>query len=252
MTGLRDTILEVRDVTISYSGRDSTVHHVIDKVNFCLGRGEVVILSGASGSGKTTLALAIIGLLPPNARIEAGSIRYRGMDLAGQSEAAWRRIRGAEIGFVFQEPASALNPVLRAGEQIVEALRAHARCSSSEYHEAARALLRDVRLPDSDQFFRSYPHELSGGQRQRVVIAQALASRPSLLIADEALAAVDYRTQQALLDLIHDLKLSRGLSVLAISHAPAMFARLADRNMVLNGGRLLDNGVELFRARHMA
>jgi ABC-type glutathione transport system ATPase component len=244
------TILDIRDLTVSYKGRDSRLHRVLDRLNLQLGAGEAAILSGDSGAGKTTLALAIIGLLPGNARIERGAILFHGLDLLCQNEREWGRIRGAEIGFAFQEPAAALNPVLCAGDQIMEAIRAHRRGSHAEYHEAARALLRDVRLDDSPQFFRKYPHELSGGQKQRVVLAQALASKPSLLIADEPTAAVDSRTQDELVDLLCDLNRSLRLSMLVISHAPATFERLADRAMVLDAGRLQDQKFAM-SARHM-
>jgi ABC-type glutathione transport system ATPase component len=236
-----DEMLEVRELSVSYQNRTrgETTRRVIENLSFDLPPDHVLGLVGESGAGKTTLALALAGLLPPNARIESGSIRFRGRELLGRTEREMCKVRGAQIGLIFQEPFAALNPVLTAGGQIAEVIRAHRKCARAECRNAVGNLLREVSLPDSGDFYHRYPHELSGGQRQRIVIAQALACRPSLVIADEPTSALDTLTQSEILNLIRELKTRHGLSLLVISHSRAMLAEFADRVMVLRQGRLM-------------
>jgi ABC-type glutathione transport system ATPase component len=232
-------MLEVKDLSVSYQTRGGATHRVIENLSFNLPPGHVLGLLGESGAGKTTLALAVAGLLPPNARIESGSIRFGGLELLGRKEKEMRKLRGRQIGFIFQEPFAALNPVLTVGEQIAEVIRAHRKCSRVECREAVDSLLREVLLPESGRFSGRYPHELSGGQRQRIIIAQALACRPFLVIADEPTSALDTLTQREILNLIRESRARHSLSLLLISHSRAMLAGIADQVMELRHGRLM-------------
>lgn len=235
-----DNMLEVKELGVSYRTRSGAIHRVFEHVNLSLPSNHVLGVLGESGAGKTTLALAIAGLLPPNAQIHGGSILFRGQELPMGKEKEMRKLRGAHIGFIFQEPSAALNPVLTASHQIGEVIRAHRKCGRVECREQVRSLLREVLLPESDWFLDRYPLELSAGQRQRIVIAQALACRPSLVIADEPVSALDTLTRREILNLIGVLKARQRLSLLVISHSRAMLAGLADRVMVLRQGRLMD------------
>jgi peptide/nickel transport system ATP-binding protein len=237
---MTDDLLEVKHLSVSYRTHHGAIHRVLDDLSFSLPHDRVLGVLGESGAGKTTLALAIAGLLPPNARMESGSIRFRGLELPIAKEKEMRKLRGAHIGFVFQEPAAALNPVITASSQIAQVIRAHRKCSRVECREQVRSLLREVLLPESDWFLDRYPLELSAGQRQRIVIAQALACRPSLVIADEPTSALDTVTRRQILNLILELKTRQRLSLLVISHSRATLGELADRVMVLSRGRLLD------------
>lgn len=227
---------------MSYHIRSERPHQAIRDLTFRISEGQAIGVFGESGSGKSSLALAIGGLLPPNAQIEGGFILFRGSDLLGMPERKLQALRGGEIGFIFQEPATALNPVLRIGDQIAEVVRAHQGGSNQHRRLAAQALLRQVHLLDSDDFYRRYPHEISGGQRQRVAIAQALAGRPSLLVADEPTTALDPITQAEILALLKELKQRLRLSILMIAHSPATLAQLVERIMVMHEGQIVEEG----------
>lgn len=236
-------MLEVRGLCINYRIRRESPFQAIDNVTFAVKAGEVVAVVGESGSGKTTLALAIARLLPENATITAGSILFQGHDMRQLPEQELEKIRGAQIAMVSQEPAAALNPFLCIGDHVTEALRAHRNWDKQRRREAAYALLQEVQLHDTQHIYNAYPHELSGGQRQRAAIAQALACRPTLLIADEPTTAVDATTQVQILGLLKQLRTRMGMAMLIITHDPAALVGFADRMMVIHQGQIVENGI---------
>ncbi|MCG8469615.1 MAG: ABC transporter ATP-binding protein [Gemmatimonadetes bacterium] len=238
------TLLRVRDLTIRFDvSRDDAPRPVVDEVSFDLSAGETLGLVGESGSGKSLTALSIARLVEePPARTEPGSsIVFAGEELVGATAERMRDIRGAEIGFVFQEPMTSLNPVMRVGDQVGESLRARG-ASRGETRERALELLRRVELPDPERASRAYPHELSGGMRQRAMIAMAVACEPTLLIADEPTTALDVTVQAQILDLLGSLQRETGLGLLLISHDLAVVSRVADRVAVMRAGRIVETG----------
>jgi peptide/nickel transport system ATP-binding protein len=214
----------------------------VDDVSFAVRDGETLGLVGESGSGKSVTALSIMRLVEPPGRIAAGRIVFDGRDLLALSEAEMQSVRGAAISLVFQEPMSALNPVMTIGDQIVEALRVHGRAGGAEARARAIELLEAVRIPDAAARFRDYPHQLSGGMRQRALIAAALACRPSLLIADEPTTALDVTIQAEILDLLREMKTAFRLSMLLITHDLGVVAETADRVAVMYAGRIVEAG----------
>ncbi|WP_418594651.1 ABC transporter ATP-binding protein [Ponticoccus sp. (in: a-proteobacteria)] len=231
------TLLQVQGLSVRFGGTAA-----VDGVNLTLAEGETLALTGESGSGKSLTALAVMGLLPPVAEA-GGAVLFRGRDLRGLPDRHMRALRGSEIGLVFQEPMSALNPVQTIGDQIEEVLRlprpGHVPPRRAEARARVRALLDRVGLsvPPS-----RYPHELSGGQRQRVVIAMAVANRPRLLIADEPTTALDVTTQAQILDLLKSLTRSEGMALLMITHDLAVVAGMANRIAVMQAGRVVEQG----------
>ncbi|HMO50650.1 MAG TPA: ABC transporter ATP-binding protein [Kiritimatiellia bacterium] len=237
---MNDALLEVEKLSIGF-GTDTGELEVVSRVDLHVGRGEVVALVGESGSGKTVTALAVTRLLPmPPARIRSGSIRFQGVDVLTLPERALRSLRGGKIGYIFQEPATALNPVFTAGFQIAEALRRHGVGGAAD--RRVGELLEAVGLSDHRRIASSYPHQLSGGQQQRVLVAIALAGDPELLIADEPTTALDVTVQAQILDLLAALRKSRGMAVLLITHNLAIAARLADRLCVMYAGEVVETG----------
>ncbi|RUZ76657.1 ABC transporter ATP-binding protein [Mesorhizobium sp. M7A.F.Ca.US.006.01.1.1] len=215
----------------------------VEDVSLRIERGEVLCLVGESGSGKSVLAAAIAGLLPSKQlRIAAGAIRFDGRDIAGISEASFRLLRGKRIGFIFQEPMSALNPVLTIGRQIEETLAAHGGGDRKARTARVLELARATRLPDPETIIHRYPHQLSGGQRQRVMIAMAIANDPDLLIADEPTTALDVTTQAEILRLILEIRERLGLAILFITHDFGVVADIADRVVVMKEGRVIESG----------
>jgi oligopeptide/dipeptide ABC transporter ATP-binding protein len=214
----------------------------VDELSLDVADGEVVGLLGESGCGKTTLLLAILGLLPGSARVVSGSIRFRGRELLGLGEGEMRGLRGSEISIIFQEPVLALNPVRRVGAQIAEVVRAHRRWSRRRCREESLSMLAEVGFSEPLRIHDSYPHELSGGQRQRVAIAQALACRPALVLADEPTASLDSTTQAELRTLLGTLQSRFGLALLLVSHDLGALAALARRVIVMYAGRLVEAG----------
>jgi len=205
-------------------------------------RGEIVGLVGESGCGKSLTALSVLGLLPRTVRRHAGSIRLAGKELTTLSASEWRRVRGASIGFVFQEPATALNPVLTVGAQIREALRANRRVEGRVARRRAIEILERLAVDDPDRRVDAFPHELSGGQRQRVMLAIALASEPELLIADEPTTAIDLAIQAEILNLVESWRAERGLGVLWVSHDLALLGAISGRMAVMYAGELVEVG----------
>lgn len=228
--------LDVQDLVVTLGGR-----RVVDGVSFSVPAGARFGLIGESGSGKSLTALAILGLLPDGASV-TGSIRWQGEELLGRGDRELARIRGREIGIVFQEPRTALNPIRTIGRQIGEPLRIHEGLSKREALDRAVELAARVRLPDPERIVRRYPHQLSGGQRQRVAAAIALACGPSLLIADEPTTALDVTVQAEVLALIDRLVRERGMALLFISHDLAVVSAMVDEVVVLSEGRAVERG----------
>jgi len=253
---LNTPLLEVRDLEISFPIRGEWTP-VVRGASLAVGRGEMVGLVGESGSGKTLTALAVLGLVPPPGRVTRGSILLDGpgggvgaMDLLTLGARELRAVRGARAAMVFQEPATAFNPVYSIGFQIAEAVRAHRRVSPREAADEAARLLDRVALADARRRLDDYPHQLSGGQRQRAMIAMALAGRPDLLLADEPTTALDVTLQAQILELLDELRRDLGLSVLLITHDLGVVAETCDRVVVMQGGRVVETAAvaELFRA----
>ena len=235
-------VLGVAGLTIQVA-TPTGAQSVVEDLSFDLMRGETLCLAGESGSGKSMTALAIMGLLPqPMARVAGGSIRLAdGIELAGLSEAAFRKVRAKRISMIFQEPMTSLNPVMTIGRQLTEVLLEHDECTASEAPGRALALLRDVRITDAERRLKQYPHELSGGMRQRVMIAMALACNPEILIADEPTTALDVTVQAEVLDLIRALQREHGTTVLMITHDMGVVAEMADRVIVMRDGRQVES-----------
>jgi peptide/nickel transport system ATP-binding protein len=230
------SLLEVSDLTVHIGHKK-----LLDGIGFSLAAGERLGLIGESGSGKSLTALAVLGLLPDGARA-TGSVRLDGTELLGLGDRALSRIRGERMAMVFQEPLSALNPLMRVGKQIAEPLRLHHGLSRGRALAEAVELAAKVGLPDPERAVRAFPHQLSGGQRQRVGIAIALACRPALLIADEPTTALDVTVQAEILELLHALVEEQGSALLFITHDLAVLAQVVRRVLVLGGGELLEEG----------
>ena len=233
-------LLEVSRLAVNHGQGGGPPVFALADVTLDVAAGEVVGLLGESGAGKTTLLDTILGLLPPAARVTSGTLRFEGRDLLALAEEDRRRLRGARIGLIPQDPSVALNPVRRVGPQVGEIVTAHGAAEAGRSREAALAALASVGLaPD---VFDAYPHQLSGGQRQRVTIAQALCCRPSLILADEPTAALDSVTQAELRALLAGLRARLGLAMLLVSHDVGLLWALADRVVVLAAGRTLEAG----------
>ncbi len=234
-------VLEITGLSIALP-KDSDRPYALTRFAITVAPGEIVCLVGESGSGKSVSAFATMGLLPKALPVTAGSIRLQGEDLVGVSNARLRELRGNKMGMIFQEPMTALNPVMRCGDQIDEVLRQHTRLGGEERRRRIRAMVGQVHLPDPDRIVASYPHQLSGGQRQRIMIAMALILEPALLIADEPTTALDVTTQAQILRLIRELQRERGTGVLFITHDFGVVAEIADRVAVLRHGELVEVG----------
>ncbi len=233
-------LLEVENLRIGFPTPSGLVRPV-DGVSFSIARGETLALVGESGSGKSLTSLAMLRLVPAPGRIESGSVlRLDGTDLLALEGEALRQIRGQRIGMIFQDPMTSLNPVLTVGNQIAEGIRAHSRDSRREAMERAITLLGEVGIPDPAERARAYPHQLSGGMRQRVMIAIALCAQPELLIADEPTTALDVTVQAQILELLDQLRSSRGMAMLLITHDLGIVAGRADRVAVMYGGQIVE------------
>ena len=241
MTGNQaETILKVDDLCISFRAYGGMVR-AVRGVSFELHRGETLAIVGESGSGKSVSIKAIMGILPSNAVIEGGSIRYDGMDLTKVSEEQFHQIRGHRIGLIFQDPLSALNPIMKIGKQITEVLRLSG-YGRQEARKRALELMEAVGIPEPEKRFDQYPFQFSGGMRQRIVIAIALAGDPEILICDEPTTALDVTVQARILELINKIKQERGLSVIFITHDLGVVANVADRVNVMYAGKIVETG----------
>ncbi len=235
-------LLEVTDLKVEFSTRYGDVT-ALDGVSFSLDEGETLGVVGESGCGKSITALAVMGLIPaPPGRISAGSIRFQGEELVGAREGRLRRLRGRDIGMIFQEPMTSLNPVFRVGDQIAEAILLHQDVSRTEAAKRAIELMKTVGIPEPASRARAYPHELSGGMRQRVMIAMAISCRPKVLIADEPTTALDVTVQAQIFDLMRQIQEDYGVAIIMITHDMGAIAEMADRVAVMYAGRMIEEG----------
>jgi len=236
-----DVALAVRDLTVSLpAGMERA--HAVENVSFELKRGQILCIIGESGSGKSVTANAIMGLLPKSIRVSSGAIRLQGMDLVGLSPESLRDLRGRVVSMIFQDPLSALNPLMTVGAQIEEVMAAHRMGTPKSRRSRAIELLTEVGLPDPPLMYHQYPFRLSGGQRQRVMIAMALALEPAILIADEPTTALDVTTQAQILQLIRDIQRRKGMSVMFITHDFGVVAEIADSVVVMEKGHCVEQG----------
>jgi len=251
VTPTADTaLLRVENLRTVFTLPDGGEAAAVDGVSFSIRRGETLGLVGESGSGKSVTALSIMRLVLPPGRIANGRIELEGVNLLDLDEAGMRRVRGRRIGFVFQEPMVALNPVYTIGFQIAETLSVHGLARGEAARRRALELLEAVRVPDPERRAREYPHQLSGGLRQRAMIALAIAAEPSLVIADEPTTALDVTVQAEILDLLREMRRSLNLSLLLITHDLGVIAEMADRVAVMYAGRIVERApaADLFRA----
>lgn len=232
-------LLEIRNLHTYFQTREGLVC-AVEGVSLHLDRGELLGLVGESGCGKSITALSVMRLVAPPGKIVAGEILFDGRDLLKLSNADMRDVRGDDIAMIFQDPMTSLNPVFTVGEQIAEALRLHRKLSRSAARAAAIEAMREVSIPDPELRVRDYPHQLSGGMRQRVMIAMALACDPKLLIADEPTTALDVTIQAQILELLNNLRRTRELAVLLITHDLGVVAEVADRVAVMYTGQVVE------------
>jgi oligopeptide/dipeptide ABC transporter ATP-binding protein len=249
---VQEPMLSVRDLRIHFA-RAGSVARAVNGVSFELQRGETLALVGESGSGKTLTGLALLGLLPPGARVVGGHADFAGLDLLAASADELRRLRGRRIAMIFQDPLSALNPYLTVGRQITEAIELHLGLTSRAARAQAIELLASVGIADAARRADDYPHQFSGGMRQRVMIAMALAGDPELLIADEPTTALDVTVQAQILDLLAEIKARSRTAMMLITHDLGVVAGTADRVAVMYAGKIVEQAPveELFTApRH--
>jgi oligopeptide/dipeptide ABC transporter ATP-binding protein len=238
---MADPLLAVENLTTVFDVPGKPVV-AVDDVSFAIEKGATLGLVGESGSGKSVTAFSILQLLQSPGRVAAGRVLFQGRDLLAARENDVRKVRGAGIGLIFQEPMAALNPVMRVGDHIAEALLVHGLARKQEARTRAIDLLRAVRITDPEKRVDDYPHQLSGGMRQRVMIAVALACRPPLIIADEPTTALDVTVQAQILDLLREMKTQFDLSLLLITHDLGVIAETADRVAVMYTGRIVEQG----------
>ncbi|QDA36440.1 ABC transporter ATP-binding protein (plasmid) [Paracoccus liaowanqingii] len=234
-------VLEARNLTVSLPDTKGDPK-VLKSIDVTIRASETVCLVGESGSGKSVTSLAIMGLLPEALKVASGTIHLQGRDLLPLSQAQMRELRAARVAMIFQEPMTALNPVLRVGDQIMEVMELHTALPAAERRKRALAIMEQVHLPDVPRIFASYPHQLSGGQRQRIMIAMALVLEPVLLIADEPTTALDVTTQKQILALIDELQQDHGTAVLFITHDMGVVAEIADTVYVMKHGEIVESG----------
>jgi len=247
--GSNEYFVQVRDLTVTYHPQNDEPIRALDGLSIEVRPGEIVGILGESGCGKSTLASALLRLLAPRAKCEGGTILVRGRDMLNLSERELRAIRGREISLIPQDPALSLNPVMTAGSQVGEVLRAHLPLNAQQRRERVTELFREVGFDHPEEIYSAYPHQLSGGQRQRIAIAQAVACRPPLLIADEPTSKLDATLQAEIVTLLSQIRRQHGTAILVISHDPTLFAGFADRIAVMYAGRIVEvaNCAEIFR-----
>ena len=243
-TGLPDApgapVLQLRDLDVRFRVPHGSVH-AVRGLDLTVGRGEVAAVVGESGSGKSAAMLAVLGLLGPNS-VVSGSVRVDGQEVIGAPPAVLRHMRGGRLGMIFQDPMTSLNPVLRVGRQLAEAVITHQKVSAKQAEAQAVDLLDMVSIPNAKVRVRSYPHEMSGGMRQRVMIAMAMANNPQLIIADEPTTALDVTIQAQILQVLARLRAEQGVSVVLITHDLGVVAGLADTVHVMYAGRVVERG----------
>ncbi|MFC6011566.1 ABC transporter ATP-binding protein [Nocardia lasii] len=235
-------LLEITDLTVGYETAAGERVVLVDSVSLRLDEGEVLCLVGESGSGKSVTMLAVLGLLPPSLTIFSGSVRFRGRELVGTDDETLRRLRGAELGMVFQDPMTTLNPVRRVGTQIGRALAVHQRLDAKARKRRVVELLASVGIPQPAERARAYPHQWSGGMRQRAVIAMAMANDPAVLIADEPTTALDVTIQAQLMEVLAQARARSGAAMVLITHDLGLVAQYADRVAIMYAGRVVETG----------
>lgn len=242
-------LLEVENLRTHFPTRAGLVR-AVDDVSFHIGEGELLGLVGESGCGKSITALSVMRLVSPPGKIVGGLIRFKGEDITSATDERLRQLRGNDIAMIFQDPMTSLNPVYTVGEQIAEALRLHRKLNRKQARDAAVEAMREVSIPSPERRARDYPHQLSGGMRQRVMIAMALACDPELLVADEPTTALDVTIQAQILELLDELRKTRKLAILLITHDLGVVAEVADRVCVMYTGKIVEqSGVNEIFAR---
>lgn len=234
-------LLEVKNLSTYFYTKEG-VRKAVDGISFSVEMGETLSIVGESGSGKSVTALSILRLIDEPGRIIGGEVIFEGKPLFELSQEEMRAIRGKDVSMVFQEPLTALNPVMTIGEQIIGQILAHEKISKREAVKRAMAILEEARLLDPERIFYDYPHRLSGGMRQRAMIAMALSLNPKLLIADEPTTALDVTIQAEILDLFSEIKKKHNMSILFITHDFGIVAQLAERVCVMRSGRIVETG----------
>lgn len=235
----KETLLEINNLEVGFRFSDD-YHNAVDDVSLTLKENEILAVVGESGSGKSTLATAIIGLHDPNNTQIKGEVLYKGLDLTKLNEKLYNRIRGNDIGMIFQDPLGSLNPVMSIGDQIEESLIYHTKLNEKERRARVIELIEQVGIPNPQRVIKQYPHELSGGMRQRVVIAIALANKPPILIADEPTTALDVTIQAQILDLMKDIQEETNSGIILITHDLGVVAETADRVAVMYAGQIVE------------
>ncbi len=249
----KDNILEVEDFSVSFMTYAGEVQ-AVRGVSFELKRNEIIAIVGESGSGKSVMTQSLVKLLPqPPAVIKSGSVRFEGKDISKYDFKQLRKLKGAEIAYIFQDPMTSLNPTIKIGSQVMEGILAHSRLNKSEAYQKAVDLLRNAGIPNPEKRMRQYPHELSGGMRQRVMIAIAIAMQPKLLVADEPTTALDVTIQSQILGTLREINENTGMSIILITHDMGIVANMAERVIVMYGGKIVETGsaLEIFKdAKH--
>lgn len=240
MSEKSEPVLSVRNLTVDFP-RNGRMCHAVSNVSFQIRPGEMAALVGESGCGKTVTALTVMGLQPEAASIPQGKLLLQGRSLRGMKESQWNELRGKEMSMIFQEPMTALNPLMRVGDQIAEGAWLHG-ASKAEAKARALEMMEQVGLPDVSRLYREYPHRLSGGQRQRVMIAMALINRPSLLIADEPTTALDVTIQAQIMELLREMNQKLGTAVLLISHDLGVIRHMCSYVTVMYAGQVVESG----------
>ncbi len=237
-----EPLVQVKDLSVRFPAEGGGHRVVVDRVGFQINPGEVLGIVGESGSGKSLTALSLLKLVDEPGEIFGGQVLFDGADVLTLRRTALQRVRGGEVGMIFQEPARSLNPVFTIGRQLSETIRAHESVSRAEARDRSVEWLRRVGLPAAERIMRSYPHELSGGMQQRVMIAVALCCGPRLLIADEPTTALDVTVQAQIIDLLLELRDETGMAMLFITHDLGVIAEVADSVLVMYGGRTVERG----------
>ncbi len=238
-TGTRDTVVSIRDLSVQIAS-DAGVQDAVQSLALTIARGETFALVGESGCGKSMTALALLRLLPEAGRITSGQIHLGDVELNGLAEQGMRAVRGGQVGIIFQEPSTSLNPVMSIGEQLIETLRAHTSYRGKELQHRAAWWLERVGIPDAGKRLNDYPFQFSGGQKQRIMIAIALAAEPRLLIADEPTTALDVTVQAQILDLLADIQKEMGLAIMLITHDLAVVKNVADHVALMRAGQIVE------------
>ena len=244
-----ENILEVKDFSVSFMTYAGEVQ-AVRGVDFTLRRNEIVSIVGESGGGKSVMTQSLTKLLPsPPAVIKSGSVIYEGQDISKFTFKQMRKIKGSEIAYIFQDPMTSLNPTIKIGAQVMEGILAHRKATRKEAHARAVELLRNAGIPNPEKRMEQYPHELSGGMRQRVMIAIAIAMQPKLLIADEPTTALDVTIQSQILGTLKDINKATGMSIIFITHDMGIVANMAQRVIVMYGGKIVETGAvrEIFK-----